>query len=143
MFPPETKVLVADDMITMRKMIRNILNELELTHVTEAKDGQDALEQLENAAKMNLPFDLLISDWNMPRLKGIDLVGKVRATPGIDRIPIMMVTAENKIEQVKAAIAAGATHYVVKPFSPAIFKEKLEIIWEIHLRRTQAAQQKA
>ena len=70
MFPPNTKILVADDMVTMRKMVRKCLAGLNLNNVVEVKDGKEAYEQLENAANMNLPFELLVTDWNMPNLKG-------------------------------------------------------------------------
>jgi two-component system chemotaxis response regulator CheY len=142
MFPPSTKTLIADDMLTMRKMVRRCLEDLGVANVTEAKDGAEAYEKLENAAEMNALYELLVTDWNMPNLKGIDLVKKIRANPKLATIPIMFVTAENTMEQVKAGIAAGATHYVVKPFSPATFHQKLEIVYQISEKRKLAAQAK-
>ncbi len=133
-FPRTTKILVVDDMSTMRKFIKNCLAGIGLTNVFEAHDGNAAWAQLEAAAAQNIPFDLLITDWNMPNMKGIDLLKRVRTNAKTNKTPVMFVTAETTMAQVKEAIEAGATYYIVKPFSPAIFEEKLSKVYELARR---------
>jgi two-component system chemotaxis response regulator CheY len=132
MFPATTKILIVDDMSTMRKFIRNCLAGVGLTNCFEAHDGNSAWAQLEAAAALNMPFELLVTDWNMPNMKGIDLLKKVRANPKMTRMPVMFVTAETTMAQVKEAIEAGATHYIVKPFSPDVFQEKLGKVYAFY-----------
>ena len=118
-------------MSTMRKFIKNCLAGEGLSNVFEAHDGNSALAQLEAASAQNLPFGLLITDWNMPNMKGIDLLKRVRSNPKFSKMPVMFVTAETTMAQVKEAIEAGATYYIVKPFSPDIFIEKLGKVHEL------------
>ncbi|RMD78620.1 MAG: chemotaxis protein CheY [Gammaproteobacteria bacterium] len=119
------KILVVDDFSTMRRIIKNLLKELGFKHIEEADDGSTALPKLREG-----DFDLLITDWNMPGMQGIDLLKAVRADPKLARLPVLMVTAESKREQIVEAAQAGVNGYIVKPFTAATLKEKLERIFE-------------
>lgn len=117
--------LVVDDFNTMRRIVRNLLKELGFNNVEEAEDGQDALNKL-RANK----FDFVISDWNMPNVDGLELLKTLRADEQFKNMPVLMVTAEAKKENIIAAAQAGASGYVVKPFTAAILEEKLGKIFE-------------
>merc|ERR1712000_804648 len=119
------KILVVDDFSTMRRIIKNLLRDLGFTNVDEADDGKTALPILKQER-----IDFLITDWNMPGMTGIDLVKEVRADPNLAHIPVLMVTAEAKREQIIAAAQAGVNGYVVKPFTAAVLKEKIDKIFE-------------
>jgi two-component system chemotaxis response regulator CheY len=115
------KILVVDDFSTMRRFIRGILEQLGYTEVEEADDGDSALEKLRGTR-----FNLVIADWNMPRMNGLDLVRAIRADEGLKTIPVLMVTAEASKENIIEAVKSGASGYVVKPFSSDVLKEKIE-----------------
>lgn len=117
--------LVVDDFNTMRRIVRNLLKELGFNNVDEAEDGQDALNKLRTGK-----FDFVISDWNMPNMDGLELLKAMRADPTWQTLPVLMVTAEAKKENIIAAAQAGASGYVVKPFTAAILEEKLNKIFE-------------
>jgi len=119
------KILVVDDFSTMRRIIKNLLRDLGFTNADEADDGTTALPMLQKGG-----YDLLITDWNMPGMQGIDLLKAVRADPKLASMPVMMVTAEQKKEQIIEAAKAGVNGYIVKPFTAATLKEKLEKIYE-------------
>jgi two-component system chemotaxis response regulator CheY len=121
----DVKILVVDDFSTMRRIIKNLLRDLGFTNVEEADDGKTALPILKTGR-----VDFLVTDWNMPGMTGIDLVKTVRADENLSHIPILMVTAEAKREQIIAAAQAGVNGYVVKPFTAATLKEKIEKIFE-------------
>ncbi|GGC07215.1 chemotaxis response regulator CheY [Marinobacterium sp. D7] len=121
----DTKILVVDDFSTMRRIIKNLLRDLGFTNVEEADDGKTALPILKQGR-----IDFLITDWNMPGMTGIDLIREVRADPNLAHIPVLMVTAEAKREQIIAAAQAGVNGYVVKPFTAAVLKEKIDKIFE-------------
>ncbi len=121
----DVKILVVDDFSTMRRIIKNLLRDLGFTNVEEADDGKTALPILKTGR-----IDFLVTDWNMPGMTGIDLVKTVRADENLSHIPILMVTAEAKREQIIAAAQAGVNGYVVKPFTAATLKEKIEKIFE-------------
>lgn len=121
----DVKILVVDDFSTMRRIIKNLLRDLGFTNVEEADDGKTALPILKTGR-----IDFLVTDWNMPGMTGIDLVKTVRADEKLAHIPILMVTAEAKREQIIAAAQAGVNGYVVKPFTAATLKEKIEKIFE-------------
>ena len=116
-----TQVLVVDDYKTMLRIIRNLLKQLGLENVDEATDGQDALVKLRNGN-----FGLVISDWNMAPMTGLDLLKEVRADPRLKDTPFIMVTAESKTENVTAAKQAGVSNYIVKPFNAETLREKIE-----------------
>ena len=119
------KILVVDDFSTMRRIIKNLLRDLGFTNVIEADDGKTALPILQQGG-----IQFLVTDWNMPGMTGIDLVRTVRADPNLSSIPILMVTAEAKREQIIAAAQAGVNGDVVKPFTAAVLKEKIDKIFE-------------
>lgn len=113
-------VLVVDDYATMRRIIRNLLQQLGYTDVDEAADGEQALAKLRDK-----DFGLVISDWNMEPMTGLDLLKAVRADARLKALPFIMVTAESKTENVVAAKQAGVSNYIVKPFNAEILKQKL------------------
>ncbi|WP_206052674.1 MULTISPECIES: chemotaxis response regulator CheY [Neptunomonas] len=121
----DIKILVVDDFSTMRRIIKNLLRDLGFNNVIEADDGKTALPILKQGG-----IQFLVTDWNMPGMTGIDLVRTVRADPEMAGLPILMVTAEAKREQIIAAAQAGVNGYVVKPFTAAVLKEKLDKIFE-------------
>ena len=120
---PNHRFLVVDDFAPMREIIRKVLQEIGYEHIQEANDGATALPMLQS-----MPFDMLITDWNMPKLAGIDLVRSVRAEPNLAKLPVIMVTAEVKREQIIAATQAGVNGYIIKPFTPAVLAEKVRKI---------------
>lgn len=119
------KILVVDDFSTMRRIIKNLLRDLGFTNVDEADDGNSALPMLQTGK-----YNFLITDWNMPGMSGIDLLKAVRSDDSLKNLPILMVTAEAKRDQIVAAAQAGVNGYVVKPFTAAVLKEKIEKIFE-------------
>ncbi|MDH3354867.1 MAG: chemotaxis response regulator CheY [Chromatiales bacterium] len=119
------KILVVDDFSTMRRIIKNLLRELGFTNTHEADDGNTALPMLKDG-----DYELLVTDWNMPGMEGIDLLKAVRADPSLAKLPVLMVTAEQKKEQIVAAAQAGVNGYIVKPFTAGTLKEKLDKIFE-------------
>lgn len=125
MADPKTKFLVVDDFSTMRRIVRNLLKELGYSNVDEAEDGAMALSKLKNEN-----FDFVISDWNMPNMDGLEMLKNIRADTLIAKLPVLMVTAEAKKENIIAAAQAGANGYVVKPFTAATLDEKLSKIFE-------------
>lgn len=119
------KFLVVDDFSTMRRIVRNLLKELGFTHVDEAEDGTAALQKLRST-----DFDFVVSDWNMPNMNGLELLKAVRGDDRLKRLPVLMVTAEAKKENIIEAAQAGASGYIVKPFTAAVLEEKLTKIFE-------------
>lgn len=125
MADPNTKFLVVDDFSTMRRIIKNLLKELGYVNVDEAEDGAMGLAMLHNGK-----YDFVVSDWNMPNMDGLTMLQHIRADPKLASIPVLMVTAEAKKENIIAAAQAGASGYVVKPFTAATLDEKLTKIFE-------------
>ncbi|MDB2386245.1 chemotaxis response regulator CheY [Shewanella sp.] len=119
------KILVVDDFSTMRRIIKNLLRDLGFNNTQEADDGSTALPMLQKGE-----FDFVVTDWNMPGMQGIDLLKAIRADDSLKHLPVLMVTAEAKREQIIAAAQAGVNGYVVKPFTAATLKEKLDKIFE-------------
>ena len=119
------KFLVVDDFSTMRRIVRNLLKELGYANVEEAEDGAQGLQMLKVAK-----FDFVVSDWNMPNMDGLQMLQAIRADPALASLPVLMVTAEAKKENIIAAAQAGANGYVVKPFTAATLDEKLSKIFE-------------
>ncbi|MFT3905003.1 MAG: chemotaxis response regulator CheY [Steroidobacteraceae bacterium] len=115
--------LVVDDFSTMRRIIKNLLHDLGYANVTEADDGKTALPMLKNGN-----FDFLITDWNMPGMAGLDLLKEVRADARLAKMPVLMLTAEAKREQIVEAAQAGVSGYVIKPFTATTLKEKIDKI---------------
>jgi two-component system chemotaxis response regulator CheY len=119
------KFLVVDDFSTMRRIVRNLLKELGFTNVEEAEDGAVALARLQQGG-----IEFVVSDWNMPNMDGLTLLQNVRSDPKLKPLPFLMITAEAKKENIIAAAQAGASGYIVKPFTAATLQEKLEKIFE-------------
>lgn len=119
------KILVVDDFPTMRRIIKNLLKDLGFENVDEAEDGAMGLEKLRNGS-----FEFVVSDWNMPNMDGLVMLQHIRADPALASLPVLMVTAEAKKENIIAAAQAGANGYVVKPFTAATLEEKLNKIFE-------------
>jgi two-component system chemotaxis response regulator CheY len=119
------KILVVDDFPTMRRIVRTLLKELGFGNVEEAEDGAAGLARLRSGG-----FEFVISDWNMPNLDGLEMLKQIRADASLSHLPVLMVTAESKKENIIAAAQAGASGYVVKPFTAATLDEKLSKILE-------------
>jgi two-component system chemotaxis response regulator CheY len=124
MIDTSIKVLVVDDMSTMRRIVKNVLKQIGFSDMVEAENGQDALSKL----KVD-DIGLIVSDWNMPVMQGIELLREVRADVELKHIPFLMVTAEAQKENIIEAVQAGVSNYVVKPFTPEALKGKLEKIF--------------
>ncbi len=118
------KVLIVDDMSTMRRIIKNIFKQLGFTNMDEAENGQQALEKLRAQH-----FGFVVSDWNMPVMSGIDLLRSIRADTALKDLPVLMVTAEAQKEQVMEAVQAGVSNYIVKPFTAETLQEKIDKIF--------------
>jgi two-component system, chemotaxis family, chemotaxis protein CheY len=125
MADPNMKFLVVDDFSTMRRIVRNLLKELGFSNVDEAEDGHAALLKLKTEQ-----FDFVVTDWNMPNLDGLQLLNAIRADPGLRQLPVLMVTAEAKRENIILAAQAGASGYIVKPFTSATLNEKLSKVFD-------------
>jgi len=121
----DLKFLVVDDFSTMRRIVRNLLKELGFANVDEAEDGAVALQKLRGGG-----FDFVISDWNMPNMTGVELLRAVRADPALKRLPLLIITAEAKKENIIEAAQSGASGYIVKPFTAATLDEKLTKIFQ-------------
>jgi two-component system chemotaxis response regulator CheY len=117
------KILVVDDFSTMRRIVKNCLQEIGYTDISEADDGNTALPLLKAGA-----FEFLITDWNMPGMPGLDLLKAVRGDPKLAKMPVLMLTAEAKREQIIEAAQAGVSGYVIKPFTAVTLKEKIDKI---------------
>ena len=124
---PDMKMrfLVVDDFSTMRRIVRNLLKELGFLNADEAEDGAIALAKLNSEN-----FDFVVTDWNMPNMDGLTLLQQIRANPQLKHLPVLMITAEAKKENIVAAAQAGASGYIVKPFTAATLNEKLNKIFE-------------
>lgn len=121
----DMKILVVDDFSTMRRIIKNLLRDLGFTNTQEADDGATALPMLKQGN-----YEFLITDWNMPGMQGIDLLKAVRSDPDLSSLPVLMVTAEAKRDQIVEAAQAGVNGYIVKPFTAQTLKEKIDKIFE-------------
>ena len=119
------KILIVDDFSTMRRIIKNLLRDLGFTNTAEADDGTTALPMLKSGS-----FDFLVTDWNMPGMTGIDLLRNIRADAKLKHLPVMMVTAEAKREQIIEAAQCGVNGYIIKPFTAQTLEEKLGKVFE-------------
>ena len=122
---PNMKILVVDDMTTMRRIVKNILKQLGFANIEEAENGQEALQKLRAE-----PFGFVVSDWNMPVMTGIDMLRAIRADEKLKVIPVLMVTAEAQQANLVEAIQAGVSNYIVKPFTAETMQEKLQKIFK-------------
>jgi two-component system chemotaxis response regulator CheY len=122
---PNMKILVVDDMSTMRRIVKNIMKQLGYANVDEAENGKDALDKLKAES-----FGFVISDWNMPVMTGIELLRAIRADDKLKALPVLMVTAEAQKENLVEAIQAGVSNYIVKPFTAEVLQEKMNKIFK-------------
>ncbi len=132
MFDPETRFLVVDDFKTMRSIVKRTLEAAGFRNHGEAEDGAKGFEALVQGYETQRPYSCVICDWNMPNLTGLELLRKVRADARFKTLPFMLVTAENEQSQVIEAAKAGVSNYVVKPFSPEEFNNKLKLVYNKH-----------
>ena len=119
------RILVVDDFSTMRRIVRNLLSDLGFDNIIEAEDGAPALQIMKSEQ-----IDFVVTDWNMPGMTGIDLLKAIRAEARCAKVPVLMVTAEARRDQILEAAQAGVNGYVIKPFNAATLKEKLDKIFE-------------
>jgi two-component system chemotaxis response regulator CheY len=132
MFSPETRILVADDMPTIRDLVKAQLKNMGFKNIIEAGDGEAAMNLLVSNSNAGNPIQLVISDWNMPKLTGLEFLKQVRASAEWSNLPFVLLTSESERDQVTEAILAGVSQYVVKPFAAKIFEEKLKSVWAKH-----------
>ena len=123
-FRPDLKILVVDDFPTMRRIVKTLMRQNGFTNFTEAEDGAQALKMLQEQGD----FEMVVSDWNMPNMTGLELLKLVRADPKLKHLPFLMVTAEAEKENIIEAVKSGVSNYVVKPFTGQTLKEKLDRI---------------
>jgi two-component system, chemotaxis family, chemotaxis protein CheY len=121
----QMRVLVVDDFPTMRRIVKTLLRQLGYTNVIEAEDGQAGLAKLQNEK-----VDLVLLDWNMPKMTGLELLKAIRADDALQHIPVVMITAEGRKEDVLEAVKAGVNNFVVKPFTAETLEEKLAKVLE-------------
>jgi two-component system, chemotaxis family, chemotaxis protein CheY len=119
------RILIVDDFSTMRRIIKNLLNDLGFTNTAEAEDGNAGL-----AALRGSKFDFVVTDWNMPGMTGLELLKAIRADAALAKLPVLMVTAEAKREQIIEAAQAGVNGYIIKPFTAQTLEEKLNKVFE-------------
>lgn len=125
MFDRNINILVVDDFSTMRRIVKNLLKDLGYTNIDEADDGETAIP-LAKTGK----YDLILSDWNMPKVTGIEFLKAVRSTPGIDKTPFILITAEQKRHQILEAAQAGVDNYIVKPFTAGTLQERISKVYK-------------
>ncbi|MEK2688293.1 response regulator [Bdellovibrio sp. GT3] len=132
MFPLETRILVIDDMPSIRDLVKNTLKAMGFKNIQEAGDGEEGLKVLMQTNVPGSSIQLVISDWNMPKMKGLELLKHVRATAEWQNLPFVLLTSESERDQVTEAVLAGVSQYIVKPFSAKIFEDKLKAAWTKH-----------
>lgn len=132
MFPSDTRILVIDDMPSIRDLVKNTLKAMGFKNIQEAGDGEEGLKVLLSANASGYPIQLVISDWNMPKMKGLDLLKQIRSTVEFANLPFVLLTSESERDQVTEAVLAGVSQYIVKPFSAKIFEDKLKVAYSKH-----------
>ena len=134
MFAINTKILIIDDMPSIRDLVRNQLKAMGFMEIYEAEDGEEGLNLLKVKYGEAQPIELVISDWNMPKMKGLELLKIVRADERFAKLPFILLTSEAEREQVTEAVMAGVSQYIVKPFSGKIFEDKLKTAYSKHFK---------
>ncbi|AHI06282.1 chemotaxis resonse regulator CheY [Bdellovibrio bacteriovorus W] len=132
MFPTSTRILIIDDMPSIRDLVKNTLRAMGYSNLYEAADGQEGLKVLIENNQTDRQIQLVISDWNMPNMKGLELLKQVRATAEWAQLPFVLLTSESERDQVTEAVLAGVSQYIVKPFSAKILEEKLKGAYAKH-----------
>jgi two-component system chemotaxis response regulator CheY len=132
MFPPDTRILVVDDMPTIRDLVKGQLKAMGFKTILEAADGEHAMQLVTHNQSAGTPIQLVISDWNMPKMTGLEFLKQIRASNEWANLPFVLLTSESERDQVTEAILAGVSQYVVKPFAAKVFEEKLKGVWAKH-----------
>lgn len=130
MFSPNTRILIVDDMASLRDLLKAYLRRLKYKYITEAVDGRDAYQTLIASKAAGNPFELVICDWNMPNMTGMELLKLVRTIPEWKNLPFLILTTENEKEKVLEAVTAGVSNYIVKPIEEKTLEEKLLRTWQ-------------
>lgn len=128
-FNPQIKLLVVDDMQTMRKILKTMLLKMGFQNIHEADDGVPAWKMIQEAKATNAPFQFILSDWNMPGMTGIDLLKNIRADETMKKVPFILITAEGEQANVVTAVKAGVTNFIVKPFSYDALSSKIQKVF--------------
>jgi len=129
MFPPQTRILIVDDMGPLRAIVKGQLKDLGFTDILQAIDGHRGIEVIKTEFLRGEPVQLILSDWNMPVMKGIEFLKLVRADKRLGPVPFIMITAESERTLVMDAVKAGVSSYIMKPFTPAMLEAKLKTVW--------------
>ncbi len=124
------KIIIIDDMATMRKIIKNMMKQIGFTNLAEADDGATAWPMIQEAQASGEPYEFIVSDWNMPKMSGLDLLKNMRDSEDFKSTPFLMITAEAEQGNVVIAVKAGVSNFIVKPFSAQVLKEKIEKIFK-------------
>lgn len=140
MFPKEINILVVDDMPQMRRLVKGQVRNLGYRNLFDADNGDRAWRILVEQHRNGSPIGLILSDWNMPVMTGIDFLKKVRSTPEFSQLPFIMITAEGERTQILEAVKCGVSNYVMKPFTPQMFQTKFKAVWENMQKKRQQAQ---
>lgn len=130
MFSPTTRVLIVDDMPSLRELLKAYLRRLGFRNIDEASDGREAYQMMVSAKASGGAFELIISDWNMPNMTGLELLKAVRTVNDWKNLPFLLLTTESEKAKVVEAVVAGVSNYIVKPVEEEILKEKLKKVWE-------------
>jgi two-component system chemotaxis response regulator CheY len=129
MFPPSTRVLTVDDAPAMREFVSMQLRALGINRIYQARNGKEALELVKYQMQKEIPIELIISDWNMPEMTGLDFLKHIRANQLTAHVPFVLLTAETEKAQVTEAVISGVSNYILKPFTAKSFEEKLKAVW--------------
>jgi two-component system chemotaxis response regulator CheY len=132
MFPTDIRILVIDDFKTMRSIVKKTLQNMGYSQIDEAEDGAQGYQKMNDSFTEGKPFGLVVCDWNMPNMSGLELLRKVRSETNYKTVPFVLVTAENEQKQVIEAAKAGVSNYIVKPFTPSDFQTKLKMVYAKH-----------
>ncbi len=135
MFSTNTRVLVIDDMASIRDLVRGQLRTMNFTEIIEAEDGEQGWTIIENQYAQANPIELVISDWNMPKMTGLELLKKVRSVQSFVQLPFILLTSEAERDQVTEAVMAGVSQYIVKPFSGKVFEDKMKTAYQKHFKK--------
>lgn len=134
MIPAQTKILVVDDMPTLRDLVKQQLKAMGLSNTVEAADGEQAMKLIQHHEGITQPFQYVICDWNMPKMSGLEVLKKVRAESRWVNLPFVLLTSESERDNVTEAILSGVSQYIVKPFTAKAFEEKLLQAWAKHAK---------
>jgi two-component system, chemotaxis family, chemotaxis protein CheY len=130
MFPFSSRILIVDDLESLRELLKAYLQRLGFRAIDEAYDGQNALDMMWEAEHVKAPYAIVISDWNMPNMTGLDLLLRVRQVEGWKKLPFILLTTESEKDKIVSAVTAGVSNYMVKPVEEAMLKDKLQKVWE-------------